>query len=53
KLASFLSMKGSFDGKELISKETWEKAHSEPTRDWDPMLGANTRFTLGGFCQFV
>ncbi|XP_071747483.1 esterase/beta-lactamase LipL [Lepeophtheirus salmonis] len=53
KIASILASKGSHDGKQFLSKETWTKMHSAPTKEWDALLGFSTRFTLGGVSQFT
>ena len=56
KLGAFMAHKGSFQGKTLISEETWNELHSEPKLSDLPIMFGHgnfrTEFTKGGFCQY-
>ena len=44
---------GQFDGKSLMSEETFNEIHSEPTKDCLGRKGVIHYFTKGGFAKFA
>jgi len=52
KLANLMALKGTLDGKQYLSEETWNLMHSEGRSL--PLIDGflRTVFTKGGFCHF-
>jgi CubicO group peptidase (beta-lactamase class C family) len=48
RLAAFMANKGSLNGKELLSEETWENMLSEPKPNMLSLTNINTVITKSG-----
>jgi len=49
KIAAFMANGGTLGGTKMISEESWEKAHSNPTDDWLGKDMMKATITKGGF----
>ena len=49
KLAAFMANKGTFDGKSIMSEDTWQEAHSDPVMKPELEGGWITNYTKGGY----
>ena len=52
RLASSMAMRGKFEGKTILSENTWEQLHSEATITVDHMMSSYSSFTKGGLGKF-
>ena len=52
KFAAFMANKGSLNGKQMISEETWNKLHDNPTKLWLNGDQMDTSFTTGGVNKY-
>ena len=50
-LGAYMANKGTFNGKQLLSEQTWEKFHSEPNSRRSN-LGHTMTYSKGGCCHF-
>ena len=53
KLGNLMANKGKFNGKILMSEQTFENIHSEPKKDTLGRRGVTHNLTKGGFAQFA
>ena len=52
KVAAAMTGKGTFNGRPLISEQTWTEMHSEPRLEFEAIFGMHTNFTKGGLGKF-
>ena len=52
KVGAFMANGGSLNGETLLSKDGWEKLHSNKTTEWFDETFLKSTFTTGGLCYF-
>jgi hypothetical protein len=52
KLAAYMANKGSLNGRQLISEETWNEVQADPTAEIESGVALTTTYTKGGLNLF-